>query len=69
MNSTQQGDKQDENHDALIISVITTFSALSFVALILRLAARRIKRIPLYVDDYLAIVSWVRFLPLNLTQR
>ncbi len=56
----QNSGNLNANHDALIISVVTVFSALSFTALLLRLAAKRIKRASLKVEDYLAIVSWVR---------
>ena len=59
MESLQHSGNSDDNHDTLIISVITIFSTLSFTALLLRLAAKRIKRSSLYWDDYLAIVSWV----------
>jgi len=59
MDSPEHSDNPNANHDALIISVITIFSALSFIALLLRLAAKRIKRVSLHWDDYLAIASWV----------
>lgn len=64
MDPTQHGSNLDANHDALIISVITVVSVLSFSALLFRLASRRIKRVSLFWDDYLAIVSWVS--PLSL---
>lgn len=60
MNSLQHSDNLDANHDTLIISVVTVFSALSFISLLLRLAAKRIKRASLKIEDHLAIVSWVR---------
>ena len=50
---------QNANHDALIISIVTIFSVLSFSALIMRLASKRIKRVGLDWDDYLVITSWV----------
>ncbi len=59
MNS-QDSSYLDANRDTLIISVVTAFSALSFTALLLRRAAKRIKRASLKVEDYLAIVSGVR---------
>lgn len=59
MDSLQHSDDLDANHDTLIINVVTILSAFSFTALVLRLTARRIKRVLLHVDDYLAIASWV----------
>ena len=52
------GDPQD-NHDSLIIRVVSVFSVLSFSALLMRLASKRLKRVALDWDDYLAIVAWV----------
>ena len=47
------------NHDNLIISIVAIFSVLSSTALLMRLASKRIKKLSLDWDDYLAIGSWV----------
>lgn len=59
MSSLQQAGDPSANHDGLIISVVTVFCLLSFTALLLRLASKRIKRVALDWDDYLVIVAWV----------
>ena len=50
---------QNANHDTLIISVVSIFTVLSFSALMMRLASKRIKRMALDWDDYLVIIAWV----------
>ena len=50
----------EDNHNAQLIAVPAVFVTLSLVALMLRIYSRRLKRVPLYYDDYFAIGSWVR---------
>lgn len=61
----QQNGNEDPNHDHLFIAVASIFVALSFSALIMRLASKRIKRTALDYDDYLVILSWVKVLNLK----
>lgn len=60
MASFPQQDSLNANHDRQIVSIIAVFSSFSFIALILRLASKRLKRVAFDYDDYLAIVSWAR---------
>ena len=61
MASLQQSGDPYANHDSLIIGVVTVCSILSVSALLMRLASKRIKRVALDWDDYLAIVAWVGY--------
>ena len=59
MASSTDNQLTEPNHDFEITSVVACFSALSLVALSLRLMSKRVKRVGFDHDDYLAIISWV----------
>ena len=72
MASSTENQPADPNHDSEIIAVVASFSALSLVALSLRLTSKRMKGAHFYYDDYLAIIAWVhiclaKVLPIRLT--
>lgn len=48
-----------ENHDVKLTTIYAAFALLSLVAVIARLASRRIKRVKLGTDDALLCFSWV----------
>lgn len=48
-----------ENHDVEIITICVVFAFLSLVAIIARLASRRIKRVKFEIDDALLCFAWV----------
>lgn len=55
----KEKEKTDYNDDAKIITTVAVCSALSLIAVSLRLASRRIKRITMGYDDYLIVFAWV----------
>ena len=57
-----------QNHDAAIISVAVIFSLLGLLAVIGRIASKRLKQNPIAADDFLLMASWVRALRLPQTQ-
>ena len=59
MASSTENRPAEPNHDSQIYAVVACFSALSFIALTLRLMSKRMKGVKFYYDDYLAIISWV----------
>ena len=67
MASPAQINSLDANHDRLIISTAAVFSVLACLALILRLASKRVKKSALSCDDYLAIGSWVLLICLSIS--
>lgn len=55
------------NHTDSVYAVVTVFCILSFIALVLRLVSRSLKKVPLYYDDFLAVAAWVCLTEANLT--
>ncbi|KAL9599291.1 MAG: hypothetical protein Q9219_003918 [cf. Caloplaca sp. 3 TL-2023] len=66
MNTPNQVEDIDANHDALVIGVTIFLSAVALAALLLRLASKRIRRASLDWDDYLAIISWLVSLAISI---
>lgn len=56
------GDTPDlsANHDAEIISILVVFTVLALIAYVLRVMSRRMKRVPIGIDDVLLTIALVR---------
>ena len=59
MGLSVRNEKTDGSCDIEIITTVAISSALSLLAVILRLMSWRIKRVALSYDDYLTVFAWV----------
>ena len=47
------------NHNAEIVSISIVFAFLAILSVVARVASRKMQKIPLALDDYLLVFSWV----------
>lgn len=59
MASNSDGQDLNANHDAQLLTVIIVFTIFAVAAAVLRIISRRMKKLKLWVDDYLIFIALV----------
>lgn len=59
MASNSNGQDFNANHDTQLLTVIIAFTIFALTAVVLRIISRRMKKLKLWVDDYLIFIALV----------